>query len=298
MKKLLAAILSLAMCTAMFTACSKDTETAEVSDVTTTAAETVTEAEITTVKETEAETTTEAETIAETEAETEAETTAATEAATEAETKAAAAGKASYASIKDFANSGDVFKLDTKDIPAADSLTYEWIRIFEGATGIYMDAEYIDGSMAIKMGMEEDDMYMYMYEAASDTEMTIILIDGKMYMLDEATQTGYSMTSDESLLEDYDIGAMLGEIDFDAEAANAEDVKTTKLEIGGEEYILEIAETQGVFLYDKNDEIVAILAEEGGTVNAFKINEFTGDAPDNLFKVPSGYEIIDIDAAQ
>ena len=196
MKKLLAAILSLAMCTAMFTACSKDTETAEVSDVTTTAAETVTEAEITTVKETEAETTTEAETIAETEAETEAETTAATEAATEAETKAAAAGKASYASIKDFANSGDVFKLDTKDIPAADSLTYEWIRIFEGATGIYMDAEYIDGSMAIKMGMEEDDMYMYMYEAASDTEMTIILIDGKMYMLDEATQTGYSMTSD------------------------------------------------------------------------------------------------------
>ncbi len=307
MKKILAAVISLVMCAAVFTACGKDTETAEAVDsVTTTVAaeETKAETEAETTIETEAET--EAETAVETKAETEAETTAETKAETKAETTAetkaetkaeAAVKTASYASIKEFATSGDVFKLDTKDIPAADSLTYDWIRIFEGAKGIYMDAEYVDGSVAIKMGMEQDDMYMYMYEAASNTKMTIILKDGKMYMLDEASKTGYSMTADESLLEDYDIGAMLGDIDFDAETANAEDVKTTKVEIGGKEYTLEIAETQGVFLFDKNEKIVAILAEEGGTVNAFKINEFTGDAPDELFKVPSGYEIIDIDAA-
>ncbi|MBR4097428.1 MAG: hypothetical protein IKK42_09030 [Oscillospiraceae bacterium] len=300
MKKFLAAIISLAMCASMLTACGKDTETAEVSDVTTTASETLAETEAATTEATEAATTeaTEAETTeAETEATTEETTVAETEAETEAETKAEAKA-ASYSSLADFAKSGDAYKLDTKDIPAEDSLTYDWIRIFEGATGIYMDAEYVDGSVAVVMGMKQDNMYMYMYEAASNTNMTIILIDGKMYMLDEATKTGYSMTADASLMEEYDVEAMLGDIDFDAETANAEDVKTTKIEIGGEEYTLEIAETQGVFLFDKNDEIVAILAEENGTVNALKINEFSGDAPDKLFKAPTGYEIVDLDSVQ
>lgn len=43
MKRLLAGLISLAMCAAMLTACGKDTDTAEASDVTTTVSETVTE---------------------------------------------------------------------------------------------------------------------------------------------------------------------------------------------------------------------------------------------------------------
>jgi len=297
MKKLLAAIISLTMCAAMFTACGNDTDTAEVSDLTTTVSETVTEAETTTAKTTEAETTAEAEEEVATEETTEAATEAETEAATEAEAKAEAAEKASYASLKKFVESGDAFKLDSTEIPAGDSLTYDWIRIFEGASGIYMDVEYFDGSMAMIMGMEKSDMYVYMNEAASGTNMTIILTDGKMYMLDEASKTGYSMTADESLMEEYDIEALLGDVDFDAETENAEDVKVAKLDIDGKEYTLEIADTGGAFLFDKNEKITAIIIEENGSPNGLKINDFSSDTPDELFEIPSGYQIVDLDSA-
>lgn len=304
MKKILAAIISLAMCAAMFTACGKDADTAEVSDITTTVSEAVSKAETTVMEKAEtepekaAEETTEAETEAETEKVTEAETETETEKATEAETKAETAEKASYSSIEKFVESGDAFNLSTAEIPAGDSLTYDWIRIFEGAAGIYMDVEYFDGSMAMVMGMEQNRMYMYMYEPTSETNMTIILNGGKMYMLDEASKTGYSMTADESIMEEYDVEAMLGDIDFDAETENADDVKVAKLDIDGKEYTLEIADTGGAFLFDNNDKIKAIIVEENGSPNALKINDFSGDTPDELFEVPSGYQIIDIDSAQ
>lgn len=304
MKKILAAIISLAMCAAMFTACGKDADTAEVTDITTTVSEAVSKAETTVMEKAEtepekaAEETTEAETEAETEKVTEAETETETEKATEAETKAETAEKASYSSIEKFVESGDAFNLSTAEIPAGDSLTYDWIRIFEGAAGIYMDVEYFDGSMAMVMGMEQNRMYMYMYEPTSGTNMTIILNGGKMYMLDEASKTGYSMTADESIMEEYDVEAMLGDIDFDAETENADDVKVAKLDIDGKEYTLEIADTGGAFLFDNNDKIKAIIVEENGSPNALKINDFSGDTPDELFEVPSGYQIIDIDSAQ
>lgn len=302
MKKILAAIISLTMCAAMFTACGKDADTAEVTDITTTVSETVSKAETTVMEEAEtepekaAEETTEAETEAETEKATEAETE--TEKVTEAETKAEAAEKASYSSIEKFVESGDAFNLSTAEIPAGDSLTYDWIRIFEGAAGIYMDVEYFDGSMAMVMGMEQNRMYMYMYEPSSETNMTIILNGGKMYMLDDASKTGYSMTADESIMEEYDVEELLGDIDFDAETENADDVKVAKLDIDGKEYTLEIADTGGAFLFDNNDKIKAIIVEENGSPMALKINDFSGDTPDELFEVPSGYQIIDIDSAQ
>ena len=310
MKKILAAIISLAMCAAMFTACGKDADTAEVTDITTTVSETVSKAETSVMEEAEtepekaAEETTEAKTEAETEKATEAETEtekvteAETEKATEAETKAETAEKASYSSIEKFVESGDAFSLSTAEIPAGDSLTYDWIRIFEGAAGIYMDVEYFDGSMAMVMGMEQNRMYMYMYEPSSETNMTIILNGGKMYMLDDATKTGYSMTADESIMEEYDVEELLGDIDFDAETENADDVKVAKLDIDGKEYTLEIADTGGAFLFDNNDKIKAIIVEENGSPMALKINDFSGDTPDELFEVPSGYQIIDIDSAQ
>lgn len=298
MKKILAAIISLTMCAAMFTACGKDADTVEVTDITTTVSETVSKAETSVMEEAEtepekaAEETTEAETEKATEAETE------TEKVTEAETKAEAAEKVSYSSVKEFVDSGDAFSLSTAEIPAGDSLTYDWIRIFEGAAGIYMDVEYFDGSMAMVMGMEQNRMYMYMYEPSSGTNMTIILNGGKMYMLDDASKTGYSMTADESIMEEYDVEELLGDIDFDAETENADDVKVAKLDIDGKEYTLEIADTGGAFLFDNNEKIKAIIVEENGSPMALKINDFSGDTPDELFEVPSGYQIVDIDSAQ
>lgn len=298
MKKILAAVISLAMCAAMLTACGSDSDTAEVVDsvTTTVAAEETTaetEAETTVETTTETEKETEAETTAETEAETEAETTA----ETEAETKAEAAETASYASLNEFANSGDAFSLATTSISAGDSLTYEWIRIFEGADSLYMDVEATDGSMAMVMGMKEDKIYMKMYEKASNTNLIIIFKDSIMYMLDEASKSGYYMSADESAMEEYNVGEMLGEIDFDAETDNAADVLVTKVEIGGEEYTFEIAETGGGFLFDKNEKIVAILTNETDSeLTALKVNDFSGSAPDKIFEIPSDYQLIDMEA--
>ncbi len=270
MKKFLTAVLALSLCGVMLTACGSEDTTAETEATTTTVSETVTEAE-----------TTEA---------TEAETT-------EAETEAAAVST-SYESLDAFAKSGDAFNLETETISAADSLTYNFIKIFDGASGMYIDAEATDGNMTIVMGMAENMISMKMNDTASDTNMSIIFKDSKMYMLDEATKTGYYMAADESTMEDYNIGEMLGDVDFDAEIDNAADVLVTKVEIGGEEHTFEVTETGGGFLFDKNEKLVAIFSNDADSeLTALKINEFTGEAPAELFEVPADYQVVDLEAA-
>ena len=273
MKKVLTAILALSLCGVMLTACGSENTATETEAVTTTVSETVTEAE--TTKATEAET---------------------TEAETEAETEAAAS--ASYESLDAFAKSGDAFNLATSTISAADSLTYNFIKVFDGASGMYLDAEATDGSMTMVMGMSENMLYMKMYEAASGTNMTILFKDSKMYMLDDTTKTGYYMAADESTMEEYDIGEMLGNVDFDAEIDNAADVFVTKVEIDGKEYTFEVAETGGGFLFDKDEKLAAILSKDTSSeLTALKINEFTGEAPAEVFEVPADYQLVDFEAA-
>ncbi len=277
MKKFLTAVLALSLCGVMLTACGSEEATVET-EATTTVSEAAVEA---------------------TEADTEAVTEAETEEVTEAETDAAeAVSSASYESLDDFVKSGDAFGLDTDIISASDSLTYNWIKVLDGADSIYMDVEATDGSMTMVMGMSEDMISIKMYEATSATNMSIIFRDSKMYMLDEATKSGYYMASDETVMEDYDIGEMLGDMDFDAEIENAADVKSAKLEIGGEDYTFEVAETGGGFLFDKDEKIVAILSNDTESeLTALKINEFTGEAPAELFEIPADYQVVDLEAA-
>jgi|GEM_PF-2059676 len=272
MKKLFTAILALSLCGVMLTACGSENTTAETEPATTTVSEAAAEVETTTA--------------------TEAETTAAT---TEAETDAAAS--TSYESLDDFVKSGDAFGLDTDMISASDSLTYNWIKVLDGADSIYMDVEAIDGSMTMVMGMKEDMISMKMCEKASGTNMLIIFKDSKMYMIDEASKTGYYMSADASEMEDYDIGAVLGDLDFDAEMENAADVKVTAVEIGGEKHTFEIAETGGGFLFDKDEKLLAILSPDtSAEMTALKVNEFTGTAPDSLFEISPDYQLIDMEA--
>ncbi len=193
-------------------------------------------------------------------------------------------------------DSGDGFNFETTNVAAKDSLTYNWVKVFDGAESIYLDVEAIDGSMTMIMGMKEDKIFMDMYEQASDTKMAMLFRDGKMYMLDEATKTGYYMAADESMMEEYNIEEMLGDIDFDAETENAGDVKVATVEIGGEEYKYELAETGGGFLYSKDEKLFAILTDEDEGLSALKINEFSAEAPDSVFELPSDYQMIDMDA--
>lgn len=186
----------------------------------------------------------------------------------------------------------DVFDLAEDTVSAKKSNTYNFLKTLDGAEELYLDVEAEDGSMSMVMGMAADKIAMKMKEPGSDTNMTIIITDNVMYMLDDATKTGYSMEADESMLEEYNLEEILGELNIDEEIDDAEDVMVCGVKVDGEVYTFEVAETGGGFLYDSKDKLCAIVADDDDTV--LKINEFNADAPDDIFEVPSDYEVIDM----
>lgn len=186
----------------------------------------------------------------------------------------------------------DVFELAEDSVAANKSNTYNFLKTLDGAEELYLDVEAEDGTMSMVMGMAADKIAMKMKEPESDTNMTIIITDNVMYMLDDATKTGYSMEADESMLEEYNLEEILGELNIDEEIDDAEDVMVCGVKVDGEVYTFEVAETGGGFLYDSKDKLCAIIADDDDTV--LKVNEFNADAPDDIFEVPSDYEVIDM----
>lgn len=186
----------------------------------------------------------------------------------------------------------DVFNLAEDTVSAKKSNTYNFLKTLDGAEELYLDVEAEDGTMSMVMGMAADKIAMKMKEPGSDTNMTIIITDNVMYMLDDATKTGYSMEADESMLEEYNLEEILGELNIDEEIDDAEDVMVCGVKVDGEVYTFEVAETGGGFLYDSKDKLCAIIADDDDTV--LKVNEFNADAPDDIFEVPSDYEVIDM----
>lgn len=186
----------------------------------------------------------------------------------------------------------DVFDLAEDTVSAKKSNTYNFLKTLDGAEELYLDVEAEDGTMSMVMGMAADKIAMKMKEPGSDTNMTIIITDNVMYMLDDATKTGYSMEADESMLEEYNLEEILGELNIDEEIDDAEDVMVCGVKVDGEVYTFEVAETGGGFLYDSKDKLCAIIAADDDTV--LKVNEFNADAPDDIFEVPSDYEVIDM----
>lgn len=186
----------------------------------------------------------------------------------------------------------DVFELAEDTVSASKSNTYSFIKTLDGAEELYMDVESEDGKMSMTMGMAIDKIAMKMKDTASETNMTIIITDNVMYMLDDATKTGYSMEADESMLEEYNLESILGDMNIDEEIADAEDVKVCAVKVADEVYTFEVVETGGGFLFDKSDKLSAIVSEDDDTI--LKVNDFSSDVPDEVFEVPSDYEIMDM----
>ena len=284
MKKFIAAILSLSLCGVMFAACgSSGTDDIGLTDQISSEAETTETETEATETETETETT-------ETETETENETESETETADGA-----------YASIEEFAKDSSVFSLPDETVSAADSLTYGFVKTLEGATEFYMDVEATDGSMKMVMALSGKNVYMKVAEASSDENLTIMIKDSVMYMMEDTSKSGYYMTATDDMLGEYNVDEFLSELnfdrDFDEEIEGAEDVKTCKVMIGGKEYTFETAENGGGFLFD-GDELYAIISSEStDELNAIIVHDFSGSVPSDIFEVPSDYELIDLEAA-
>lgn len=282
MKKFLAAIISLSLCGVMLSACGNDSGTNTD----------VTESQTSSATET-AETETDA---AETETETDTETETETEAEAADDDAPAAAG-GSYDTVDDFAKDSSVFSLPSETVSAADSLTYNFVKTLKGATKLYMDVESTDGSVTIVMALSGKDVYIKVAEASSDENLTIMIKDSVMYMLDDEAKSGYYMTATDEMMSEYDFEEILSEIDMDKEIEEAEDVKVCTVEIGGKEYAFEIAETGGGFLFD-GDELYAIINPDSSEdFNALIVHDFSGSVPSGVFEVPSDYELIDLEAA-
>lgn len=256
MKKLLAAILSVVMCTAMFTACSKEsTDSTETSDVTTTT-ESVMETEFT--------------------------TTGITGAVTEPEIKN------SYESIADFVIS-DPFKLETETVDG--SLFSDYMEKNISDEGMYFDMETPDGKN--KMLLAYKDSNMCIKVEGNGDNIYVYVLDGKMYILDSAEKTGFSMEMDQDTVESLKDEAM-GGMDLDSAAAEVDKSQCVDVEIDGEAYTFENLEEIGV-LFHKNGDIYAVL--NGGKDEALQIllvNEMSSNVPEGILKLPEDYEIIDM----
>ena len=159
-----------------------------------------------------------------------------------------------------------------------------------------MDVEATDGSVAMVIALSGKDVYLKMSGSGVDENVTIMIKDSLMYMIDDSTKSGYYFAADEDTMNEYSVEEMLGEIDMDKEIEDAEDVKVCKVEIGGKEYTFEVAETGGGFLFD-GDELYAIInPESDADFNALVVHDFSGNVPSGIFELPSDYELIDLRA--
>lgn len=276
MKKLLSAVIPLCVCGIMLAGCggtgSQETSAETSAETTSAAAETTSEAT------------------------TEATTEAATEATTEAtEEKAAEAAGSSYGSIEEFAADPAVFDLPSESVSASESLIYNFVKTFEGAEEMYLDAVSTDGSVAATLAVSGSGMYMKSSDGAQS--ITMIITDSKLYMLDDSQKAGYysALTEDEaSQFDTKELMSEFADLDMDEEINNAEDVKFCTVKIDGKDYRFETAETDGGFLFD-GDTLSAIIAPDSSNgFNALIINEFSSKVPDGIFDIPEDYQIVDM----
>jgi len=252
MKKFLATVISIAMCVAMLTACGSDADT-----------ETTEASAVTTASETVAESTT-------------AETT---------ETKAEITHK--YESIADFVVS-DPFKLETETVEG--SLFSDYMEKNISDEGMYFDMETPDGKT--KMLLAYKDSNMCVKAEGNGDNIYVYVLDGKMYILDSAEKTGFSMEMDQDTVESLKNEA-IGGMDLDSAAAQVDKSQCVDVEIDGEVYTFENLEKIGV-LFHKNGDIYAVLNGGDEALQVLLVNEMSSNVPEGILKLPADYEIVDM----
>ena len=210
----------------------------------------------------------------------------------------------SYASIEEFAKSSDIFDHDGDAISAEDSYTYAFLENVEGASKIYINMEAIDGSLKILMAVESDRLAMIIEGDFGDNELNnigIIAADGKMYMLDVSTKSGIVMNvSDEEFSEAF---AEVNPEELFSDLGLSDDstgyIMRYKAEIGGRTYFFEFdgkSSDMGM-LYDSDGDPCAMIGDGFGIgTSTLIINDFGTDVPESAFKIPPGYEIVDLSA--
>lgn len=306
MKKFIASIAALSMCALMLTACGDKTDTGDAGITESITAEQTEAANNTADDDSSAKGETEADKSDDSADDKAADDGAEDSAPAETEAESNDAGSseaaASYASIDEFINDDGIFDLPGEPVDAENSYTYAFAKSFEGGSGFYIDLESTDGTMKINMGMEADRLAMNATmpdDKGVVGNVSLIITDGKVYMLDPAQKSGFFMAlSDEQIsqmFDQYDPEEILANVNIDTDT-DFEGVLSSKVEIAGEIYTFEYMDKAGM-LYDKSGKICTVVSGDSSTeIPAIIINEFSTNVPAGAFDVPSDYELMDLGA--
>lgn len=302
MKKIISAIAALTACAVMLTACGGgDTSTELQDEITTTAAEEVTTSEEADDNSNEGSETEKADSSNEDDNDSDS---ADIDNGDDDEIKDDDTDKGSsepasvvFASLSEFAES-DLYDLPYEKTAAADSNTYDFIKTLEGADGLYLDIESTDKSVAMTMAFDAKNNIAMDVTDDTGTRVIIIITNMTMYMLEPTSMSGFYYAVDESVFDDYNMEEMLGQINIDeASLSDSEDIDSCTVEIGGTKYVFEFSNGSG-FLYKTDGTLCAILTNDNSLeITTLIVNEFSKNVPANAFDIPSGYELVDLEAA-
>ncbi len=190
-----------------------------------------------------------------------------------------------YGSLTEFAEDEGIFSLPSETISEADSKSYEFAKSFEGAEKVYLEAALPLGD-EVSLAISEEGVYIKYLTPEPDegtpADMTIIIKDNTMYMLDNDTKTGYVMAA-EGMPEELDAEGIMEEFAGMSMGVDTEaDVKSCTVNIDGKDYTFEHDGGTAGILFD-GDKIYAMIDE----MDFFIIGEFNADVPEGIFEIPA-----------
>lgn len=202
----------------------------------------------------------------------------------------------SFASLDKFAAS-DLDKLTYTSVSAKKSKTYDFAMGFAGAESVYVDAETTDGSLSMKMAFNIDGDCSFNF-TEEDESVRLIIKGSKVYLLDPASKIGVCTKLSDDEIKEYQDSMKKSFSDLSSidkyTISEKEKVKTCTVTIDGEKYTVERFENKCI-LFDAEGSIYAMVDKGSSEVNVLLINEYTTTIPANALKIPSGYEIMDLD---
>lgn len=209
---------------------------------------------------------------------------------------------ASYASLEEFACADDIFENPAEALDSEDSYTYAFMKKLEYGNEFYMDLECFESINDIPDGGEKLSMAttgdkLFMSTAYSEEDMPFIITDGKVYIVNDETRTAvYAELGEDEPAESiefiFDEFLLITSIENDVFYGSG--TMSYNTDIGGEIYTFEFNEYIGM-LYDQEGNLcLKISKKSDAQYYAVRVNEISEDIPDGIFDIPSDYKMIDM----
>lgn len=196
---------------------------------------------------------------------------------------------ASYASIEEFIRADDILNHVGEPVDAENSCTYTFLKSLDSGSEAYIKLYDIDTGTTMFIASAEN---QYAVGTVSDDEnISLIATDGKVYLLDHISKSGFDMELSEEeysgLLANVSPEKILSGFSLD-DGIDLEGLMSCKIAIGSELYTFEFEDDTGGILYYPDGMICSYAYEDSSPVI---YNKFSVNVPAGTFDIPSDYEI-------